>query len=185
MGKSVKKILSREEVKTLDGVLQHRNDTSERLKSEVQQNEQLLAPDGLFDVTDPDQQKGRVLSRAQFVSKVQKLNKGIVYEQSINYPDKGGFYRVDQNGKRFICGFPHDTLNEFSVRMFQSDLIPHHSLAAEWEQLRRANQQIPGWRAVLKRLIEEGLITEPQAEKEFQISKGRSSRYWQEAFQVN
>jgi hypothetical protein len=88
---------------------------------------------------------------------------------------------VDHTGKRFVCGFPHDFLNEFSVRMFQSDVIPSPSLAPVWEEMKRANQQVPGWRAVLKRLIEEGLITEPQAEREFQISKGRSSRYWQEA----
>ncbi len=182
MAKVIKEILSRERVESLDSLHQHRHDTSERLKEEAHQNEQLLRPDGIFDVTNPEAQKGRVLPRAMLVRKIQKLNRNVWYEQSINYPDKGGLYFNDSVlGKQFICGFPHDRVNEFSLRIHISDVIPHPSLAPVWMDIQRASQQEPGWRSVLDKLIKYGLITEPQAEKEFKISQGRSSRYWQQS----
>ena len=41
---------------------------------------------------------------------------------------------------------------------------------------------VPGWRSILKRLaLDELLITLPDCEKYFDVSRGRSSQKWQQA----
>ena len=184
MGKTVRKILSPHVVKAVDGILQNHHESKERVREDIRRNESLLAPDGSIDVTNPEAQKGRVLSRAQLVERIRRLNPDLWYEQSINYPKQGGLYIQDLSspfGKRLVVGFPHDQVSEFSLRMTVPDIIPNAAAAAYWETIRRVDNQIPGWRSVLLKLIMEGLISPSGAEREFKITQGRSSQHWQRA----
>jgi hypothetical protein len=184
MGKTVKKILSPEVMKAVDQIQQTRHADQERLIQERQRNDALLVPDGNVDVTNAEAQQGRVIPRSVFVHKIRKLNPNLWYEQSRNYPLQGGLYIEDKAapyGKRLVCGFPHDRLFEFAVRLTVPDVIPDPTIALHWQTIKKVDQQVPGWRSVLLKLILGGFITASGAEKEFQITRGRSSQKWQQA----
>lgn len=181
--KPVKKILSPEHVKSVDGILLKRHTQRVQASQEVLGNDALLAPDGSRDVTSREAQKGRVLSRGTLVHKILKLNPNLWYEQSLRFPAQGGLYIVDIQapyGKRMVCSFSHDCVSEFSVRITVPDVVPALGSHAQWMAIRRVDQQEPGWRSVLLKLIKEGLITPAAAEAEFKISQGRSSQKWQQ-----
>ena len=183
MGKAIKKILSPEVVKAVDGILAQRHAQRVQASQEVLRNDALLAPDGNIDVTNREAQKGRVLSRATLVHRIKRLNPNLWYEQSIRFPKQGGLYITDATvpyGKRMVCSFPHDHVNEFSLRITIPDVVPAIGSQAQWMAIRRVDQQEPGWRAVLLKLIMDKLITPAGAEREFKISQGRSSQKWQQ-----
>lgn len=184
MGKVIRKILSPEIVKTVDGILEKRHGQQVLATQEVLKNDALLAPDGSHDVTSREAQKGRMLTRSVLVHRIKKLNPNVWYEQSIRFPAQGGLYVDDLRapyGKRMVCSFPHDVVNEFALRITVPEVIPSIGSQAQWMAIRKVDQQEPGWRSVLLKLIKEGLITPSGAEKEFKISQGRSSQKWQEA----
>lgn len=112
------------------------------------------------------------------------MNPNLWYEQSINYPSQGGIYIKDFQspyGKRMVAGFPHDFVNEFAVRFTKPSLQPSGATNAQWQSFQEVDNQIPGWRQVLLKLIIDGLIAPSDAEREFKITQGRSSRIWKEA----
>lgn len=190
MGKTVRKILSPDVVKAVDGILQSRHESTERLKDERVKSDRLLAPDGSADVTNPEVQAGRRLLRADFIRRLQKLNPDIRYQPSKNFPKQGGVYVVGyrrdnilgttEYGEWFICGIPHEAINEFSVPLTIPSVVPS-LIAPVWDQVRQVDGLQRGWRAVLLKLLQEGLLTPAQIDKEFQISKGRSSQKWHQA----
>ena len=154
----------------------------QQLRQELERNDTLLRPDGAADVADEQQQQGRRLSRAELVRRIQKLNPKVFYEQSVRYPDQGGLYLDDIRspyGKRLVVGFPHDIVNEFSTVLTKPAVIPDLTIAAHWQKIKQVDSRIPGWRTVLYKLLMEGLVTMNQIEREFKISEGRSSQFWQ------
>lgn len=183
MGKIVRNILDPAVVKTIDGILRNRHVNRERASEEVRKNDALLTPDGRFDVTSREAQRGRMLSRAEFVRRISKMNPNLWYEQSVRFPSQGGLYVADLTvpyGKRMVASFPHDHIGEFSLRITVPEVVPAIGNEAQWMAIRRVDQQEPGWRSVLLKLIMDGLITPAGAEKEFKISQGRSSGKWQQ-----
>ncbi len=184
VSKIIKKILSPAQIRAGDRRRQQRQEYEDRLKDERRRNEVLLAPDGNVDVRNAEAQKGRRLSRHDFVRKLQRMNPNLWYEQSNNYPDQGGVYINDPlspYGKRLVAGFPHDFINEFAVRFVKPALQPSGATNAHWQSFQEVDNQVPGWRQVLLKLIIDGLIAPSDAEREFKISQGRSSKKWQEA----
>lgn len=184
MAKAVRRILTPETVKTVDRMLEGQHQNQQRLQQDIANNDALLKPDGSADVTSPEAQRGRFMSRAQLVHKIRKLNPNLWYEQSVRYPKQGGLYIEDAKapfGKRLVCGFPHDVVNEFAVRLTVPEVIPDPTVALHWQTIKRVDQQEPGWRSVLLKLILDGLISPSGAEQEFKITQGRSSQKWQQA----
>ncbi len=184
MAKTMRKILSPAVIAAVDGILKQRHEMDERLLAEVRRNETLLIPDGGADVTNPEVQKGRVLTRGQLVHRIRKLNPNLWYEQSRRFPKQGGLYIEDPETpyrKRMVAAFSHDRVNEFSRPLTVPDVIPAPGWVPVWQKVKRIDNKEPGWRTVLLNLIKEGLISTSGAEKEFQISQGRSSQKWQQA----
>ena len=154
----------------------------QQLRQERERNDSLLRPDGSADVANGAEQQGRRLSRAEVVRRITKLNPNIWYEQSTRYPEQGGLYIHDEAspyGKRMIVGFPHGSVNEFSTVMTKPALIPDLTVALHWQKIEKVDSRVPGWRTVLYKLLVEGLLTMEQVEREFKISEGRSSKFWQ------
>ena len=190
MSKTVRRILSPETVKAVDGILQSRHESLERQKQERLQNDNLLAPDGSADVTNPEVQAGRKITRPDFIRRLQKLNPSLRYQQSKNYPKQGGIYFVGNRhddqlntveyGEWFICGIPHEVIGEFSVRLTVPAVVPS-AIAPVFDTIQKVDGMERGWRAVLLTLLQGGLLTPAQIDKEFQITKGRSSQKWQAA----
>lgn len=179
-----KKILSPDDIRRGEGVEKTRAENVANLRQDRERNDVLLKPDGDSDVTNMEAQRGRRLTRTEFVRRVKKLNPNIFYEQSIRYPAQGGFYIEDPTsayGKRFIVGFPHDFLNEFSVPLTKPEVIPDSTVALHWQTIQRVDSKLPGWRAVLLKLLYEGLVAPSAIDREFKITEGRSSQKWQQA----
>ena len=182
--KILRKILSSNARRFGERVEQSRAKSAEQLKQERERNAALLRPDGSSDVQSAEGQQGRRLPRGELVRRLQKLNPAILYEQSIRYPDQGGLYVMDKAspyGKRLLCGLPHGVVNEFSTVLTKPSLIPDLTIAQHWQKIQQVDSRIPGWRTILYRLLVEQLVTMGQVEKEFKISEGRSSQFWQQS----
>ncbi len=190
MAKTIRKILSAEEKRFTERVEHTRNVQTEQIQAEMQRESTLLKPDGDYAVTDAAAQSGRMLSREEIMRRLKRLNPSLSYETSFRYPDHGGIYvtenRIDpvtgkSPWKRFVCGIPSKTVREFALRLTVPKVIPDPTIALHWRTIQGVDQQVPGWRSILLKLIIEDLITPSGAEKEFQITRGRSSQRWQEA----
>jgi hypothetical protein len=179
------------EARTLGGAIeQTRAMQQSQLRDEIRRESALLEADGTAPVTNPEAQAGRVLSRQEVVRRLRRLNPALSYETSVRYPEQGGIYITENRmdpvtgkspWKRFVCGLPSGTVREFALRLTVPKVIPDPTIALHWRQIQAVDQQVPGWRSVLLKLIMEDLITPSGAEKEFQITRGRSSRNWQAA----
>ena len=190
MAKPVRKILSPEQVKAVDEILENRHKSREHQKQDRERNDRLLTPDGGVDVTNREAQMGRRISRADFVRRLQKLNPNLRYQQSKFYPKQGGIYIVCSRrdnvlgivefGEWFVCGIPHEVIGEFSVRLTKPTIVPH-LVDPTWDSMEQVEGMERGWRAVLYKLLMDGILTHTQIDNEFQISKGRSSKQWQTA----
>ncbi len=190
MAKAVRKILSPEQVKAVDEILENRHKSREHQKQDRLRNDRLLTPDGGVDVTNREAQMGRRIPRPDFVRRLQKLNENIRYQRSIHEPKNGGLYWVGtrkdnllgttEYGEWFLCGIPHDVVGEFDVRLTKRTIVPA-VLDPVWETMNQVDGLERGWRSVLLKLLLEGLLTPTQIDKEFEITKGRSSQNWQTA----
>lgn len=188
--KIIRKILSPNTVRAVDGVLEKRHEQREHQKQEREQNDRLLAPDGSVDVTNREAQAGRRITRPDFIRRLMKLNENLRYQQSKHFPAQGGIYMIGyrrdnllgttEYGEWFLCGIPHDVIDEFSVPLTKPTVIPS-MIAPVWDTIPQVDGLRRGWRAVLLKLLQEGLLTPSQIDNEFQISKGRSSQKWQQA----
>lgn len=189
MSEIVKTILSPETIKELDRIGQTRADTTDRLKDEIRREARLLGPDGDADVTSPEVQAGRRLPRSLILTRLKKLNPHLRYAQSQRYPEHGGIYVADRSCEfvtdavpgRFICGIPHELVNEFDVRIAVPDVIPDPDIALHWQQIKKLDAHEPGWLSILLKLAKEGLINLTRAETLFHVHDGRSSRNYQQA----
>ncbi len=187
----VKKILSTDEIRRGECIEQTQAESVDRAKQDIQREEYLLRPDGDSDVTDVEAQAGRRLTRSEIVTRLQRLNPGLRYHQSKNWPKQGGIYFVGnrhddvahttQYGEFFICGIPHDVVNEFSVTLTEPAIMPDPTVAMHWRTTRKVSQHEPGWRLILLRLLQAGLLSPAGIDREFHITQGRSSQRWKEA----
>ena len=191
MGQTIKKILSPAVVKAVDTILEQKHAADERVKDDIRRNHDLLRPDGDVCRTQYEAQAGRRLLRSDFVRRLQKLNPQLQYERSVNYPKQGGLYFVGlrgneqgsiEQGKWFVAGLPHEVVNEFSTPMTVPAVVPALN-GVEWQTIDRVDHQEPGWRSILLTLLKLNLLTPAEIDKEFEITKGRSSQRWQAALQ--
>ena len=148
----------------------------------AKQNAAVAGMDGNFLTTDLSAQLGRPLSRALLIHRLSRLNPNLVFEQSRANPDIGAVYfrdgvsnldDLDHNcrGRRHIVGMEWIGVSpEFTTRKIELDKFGKPQMKG----------QIRGWRTVLARLIKERLISVPDAERVFSISKGRESQRWYE-----
>lgn len=162
----------------------------ERLQGEIRKQESFIAPDGDADVTNPEIQAGRPLHRSEVMRRLVRLNRNLRYEQALADPEKGGIYVVENRvdpmtgkapWKRFVCGIPHERVTEFHIPCTIAQVMPDPDNPANQIIIQRLKGAIPGWRAVLLKLLKEGLVSPAGIDREFHITQGRSSRRWKEA----
>ena len=190
MAKITKHILSTEQVQAGDRFIENQHRQKERLQNQLNSWESYVAPDGDADITNTEIQVGRPLHRAEVMRRLLRLNPHLRYEQAIADPDKGGIYAVENRidpatgkapWKRFICGIPHQRVTEFHIPCTVEQVVPDPDFPGEQRVVQRLNGHIPGWRAVLLKLLKENIITPAGIDREFQITQGRSSQKWQQA----
>ena len=180
----LREILSPQAKRFGERIERSRAQSQSNLRQERERNARLLNPDGDSDVSSMEAQQGRRLHRTEVVRRIKKLNPNIWYETSIRYPAQGGLYIEDGRSpyrKRLLVGMPDGIVNEFSTVLTKPALIPDMTVAAHWQTIQQVDSKLPGWRAVLLKLLMEGIVSMAGVEKEFQISKGRSSQFWQAA----
>lgn len=158
-------------------------------REQLLRDEATFERDGDSDVTNLLEQMGRPLSADTVISKLRRLNQNLIFEQSINYPELTGIYvsfpKKTLTGivvdRQHVCGMPSPPalLPEFSVRHYKMVEKPNPKDKYEIIKVREFADETRGWRTVILRLIKERLISQSAAEREFDISGGRSSRYWQ------
>jgi hypothetical protein len=136
--------------------------------------------DGDYLTTDATAQLGRPLTRRVLIERLSKLNSNLIFEQSRNFPDMGAVYfrdgvsnmeDLDMNcrGRRHIVGMEWTGISpEFTTRKIEEDI---------WGKPQMKGQ-VRGWRTILARLIKERLVSIPDAERVFSISRGRESQRW-------
>ena len=186
----LKTILSPEAIQAGESMEQQHAQGIQELKDEITKREQFVAPDNGADVASPQNQLGRAMTRADVVRKLQKLNSNLIYEQSKNWPEFGGLYIQDYGfdeltmkpiGKRHLCGFPHDVVAEFDVRIVVKDRVPDPTIPLHWIEVPKLEGHVPGWRSTILKLVKGGYINLTAAEHEFSIYEGRSSERWSQA----
>lgn len=190
MNNTIKHIVTPEQMKACDALVEQHETGKQRLKDKIAAAESQVAPDGSSDVTSPAAQFGRAMRREDVVRRLQKLNPNLIYEHSKNWPLFGGLYIDDKSidpltmkpvGKRHLCGIPHEIVAEFDVRLVLKDRVPDPSIPLNWIEVPQIDGHIPGWRSTILKLVKGGQINLAAAEKEFEITKGRSSERWQQA----
>lgn len=146
----------------------------------AKQHESVAGMDGDYLTTDSAAQLGRPLTRVQLISRLSRMNSGLVFEQSWNYPNMGAIYLHDgvsnmqdlderNRGRRHIVGMEWTSLSpEFTTRKIEPDQFGRPKVVG----------QIRGWRTILQRLIKERLIGIAETEKVFSIARGRDSKRW-------
>ena len=91
----------------------------------IENKEHTVANDGDIATTSLEQQLGNPLSSQEFIRRVSRLNKNLIFEVSLSDPTKMGIYvvenrRVDDGStkeiKRFIVGMERGFMPERSVR---------------------------------------------------------------------
>lgn len=185
-------ILSPDQLKAGDRIAENRHRQKEQLQSRIKDFEGYVAPDGDADITNKDVQAGRPLHRREVMRRLHRLNPNLRYEQadSPGHQDKGGIYSVENRvdpvtlkapWKRFVCGIPHDMVSEFHVPVTVEHVMPDPDNPSNQIVVKRLSGAIPGWRAVLLRLLKENLVTPAGIDREFHITQGRDSKRWKEA----
>lgn len=161
----------------------------ERRKSLLRNEIHQAAPhlDGDIVATNYQAQLGRAMTSTELEKRLLRINPSFIFIVSTADPTKKGLYlqvpvSVDHpKGLRFICGYENGFMPEFSLIHTRDKRIPDPDNPLEWITVQEAYKETRGWRTVLFRILKEGLATEPQLERLFNISSGRSSQRWQQA----
>lgn len=189
--KILPKILSPQERAAGERTEKARAEDRARQVEDIRRESDLLKPDAGRDVTDPEQQAGRILPRSLVMQRLRKLNPALLYEQARKFPDRGGIYyagyledrttgRVEY-GRWFICGIPHERVREFDLRITTPRMIPDTSIALHSQTIQGVEGRERGWRSILLELVRAGLIPLDRADLAFHITGGPSSKNWQTA----
>lgn len=117
------------------------------------------------DLKDLIKRAGRWMHSSELILRVQQLNPRVYVHQQINYPDQWGFYVERQSRLMYVSGFPKGWLREFTAI-----LVDERNLM-EGDELR-------GWRAVLLKLLEKGLLRWEQVLRTFGDVEGVNAHRW-------
>lgn len=185
----LRKILSPEDIRAGERIEQQRSEGKQRIKDHIRKKEVTVASDGEADITRADVQAGRRILASEVRTKLKRMNPNLQFEVSVNFPEITGIYFVTnavdpmtlkRPWKRHVCGMPTaGMVNEFSTIVPKLVRVPDPDVALHWQTVSEMKMEVRGWRTVLARLIQEGILTEPEANREFGIAAGRSSAKWQ------
>src|SRR6185437_10579243 len=106
------------------------------------------------DLKDLVKRAGQWMHSSELVFRVQKLNPCVYVQQQINYPEQWGFYVDVQSALQYVSGFQKGWLREYTAM-----LVDERNLMA--------GDPLRGWRAVLLKLLEKGILRWEQVYREF------------------
>jgi hypothetical protein len=117
------------------------------------------------DLKDLHKRAGQWMHASELIYRVQKLNPCVYVHQQINYPDQWGFYVDVQSRLTYVSGFQKGWLREFTAILVDDrDLM--------------AGDELRGWRAVLLKLMEKGVLRWQQVFREFGDVEGANAWRW-------
>jgi len=152
------------------------------LKDDIGRESATVAPDGDLDVTSSDQQIGSPMSANELKRRLLLCNPHLHFEISVHDATKTGIYVFRNNEgtpeKQFICGMMSGIAPERSIRIHKETKIPHPDGTGEWLNVKTIQSEIRGWRTVLGILLRCQLVTQPQIDRLFPTSDGKSKN-WQ------
>ena len=137
-----------------------------------------------FDPTVVEHQMGKPLWWKELVSRIQKMNTSVMFEDSPSAPDTtiALLYplQVDtetggkEMKKQFLCAFEKQVLPEFTV------LRPVYEWAwdaekKDFQKVLKTTKFIRGWREVLVMMLTTGLVTQMDLDLLFPVSRIRKS----------
>jgi hypothetical protein len=117
------------------------------------------------DLKDLVKRAGQWMHSSELIFRVQGLNPCVYVQQQINYPDQWGFYVDVQSRLTYVSGFPKGWLREFTAI-----LVDDRNLMA--------GDEIRGWRAVLLKLLEKGMLRWSQVYRTFGDAEGVNGDRW-------
>ena len=134
-------------------------------------------------IKNAEERMGRPMWPKELEARLTRLNSNLLFEVIAENPSKKRLSVVDQRGKHFIAVYENCLMPERSIPKLREMEVPEPNLthidrkdfSSDPEAIRPGWRkiQIPwgektrGWRTVLVRLIQDGLITVAQAELEF------------------
>jgi hypothetical protein len=119
------------------------------------------------DLKDLAKRAGQWMHSSELIFRVQKLNPCVYVHPQINYADQWGFYVSIQSRLQYVSGFQKGWLREFTAI-----LVDDRNLM-DGDELR-------GWRAVLLKLMEKGILRWEQVYREFGDSEGVNAYRWRQ-----
>ncbi len=136
-------------------------------------------------IKNPEERLGRPLMPAALEERLTRLNPNLFYEVIPENPSHKRLSVIDARGKHFVCVYPNSLIPERSIARLRTMEVPDPTItgseitrkdfSSDPEALKPGWRRITvpwgeakrGWRTVLVRLIQAGLITATQAEQEF------------------
>jgi len=125
-------------------------------------------------IANPERQAGQRLTSTEFMRRLRLLNPLLVMDPHPNrhYPlhkDKSIISLLLPDGKKeFLLACEGDYMPEWSVMSTTSVKAPVHKPQGPWAPVRIPYREVKrGWRTVLIRLLQKGLVTLDAVEKEF------------------
>lgn len=134
-------------------------------------------------ISNAEERLGKPLMPAEFERRLSKLNSNLFFEVIPENTTHKRLSVLDQRGKHFVCVYPNSLIPERSIAKLREMEVPDptfthldrkdmpsdptamkpgwRKVVIPWGEAKR------GWRTVLVRLIQTGLITPLQAEEEF------------------
>jgi hypothetical protein len=164
--------------RVLDPLLQRQAFTRDLCEQQVKAGDLLVSQD----VTDPERQRGTLLTVREVEDKIKKLigPDRCHFEVHPVNPSKKCFYFVKPNQERwFVCAFENGLMPEWSIMSYKDEWVVDPSVDhidkaevlrtdghAGMKKIRRPwREDVRGWRSVLVAILLKGLITPDQLER--------------------
>lgn len=157
------------------------------LLSHIRAKEVTVATDGGLCTSSLEQQLGTPLSTQEVLRRIRLMNPDLIFEVSIRYPDRIGIYVQEKRphilaldktlDKRMIVAMQIGMMPERTVRHVKRVRVPVPGREVAWQDVEEFAGQTRGWRTVLLRLLEAGLISPAQIDRYF--PPNLNSRNWQ------
>jgi hypothetical protein len=119
------------------------------------------------DLKDLIKRAGTWMHSSELIFKVQTLNAGVYVHQQVNYPDQWGFYVSVQSRLTYVSGFQKGWLREFTAILVDDNNL-------------MAGDELRGWRAVLLKLLEKGILRWEQVMRQFGDAEGVNANRWRQ-----
>jgi len=181
-----------------DAASKQRDQRMAALTHEIESNTISVCTDAGRDTSNLLAQMGRPLPCAELQRRLHLCNRNLIFERSINSPEKTGIYfelnvRNPAGGwdkqKKFLFGMESGISPEFSVKHQTIKRVPNPDVVAcggkavpreacEWLEIPTFYAETRGWRTVLLRLLHLKLITRGDVERYFDWNPTHESEAW-------